>query len=769
MPAASHRPKTPASESLTPAAPQAAPPSHALPPGGQTREGVRPGPTIEEPAYTPRHARRYPAVLQLSETDCGAACLSMALRYYRKYVSINRLREMANVGTEGATLHSVSQAAEMLGFRTRAVRAAFPQLCKIKLPAIAHWEGNHYVIVYQATPGSVLVADPQVGLRRLSPDAFCKGWTGILLLLTPTPQIENVETSRTSLGRYLPLLKPYSKLLFEIFVASLVLQLFGLASPICTQIIMDKALVHKSVSMMNLMLIGMFLLALFQAMTVALRQYLMVHTSRRLDLDMVVAFYRHLLSLPMRYFESRKVGDIIKRFEDNARLREMMTGRALGVLLDCLMVVVYLGLMLVYNVKLTLVALIFMPAYALLTWLMTPIMQRQYRESFTKIAESESHLVESVTGVGTVKATASERFVRWKLEGLMVRALNVEFRSALTNMTTTGVASILESLNTVLLFWYGARLVIAGELTVGQLVAFNVLVGMVTRPVLNTIELWHDLQQARIALERLSEVFDTPPEEPDPATQIVVSEVHGHIKFENVTFHYPSRPDRNALDGINLEIHPGQTVALVGRSGAGKTTFAGMLLRLHETNAGRILIDGHDIRQLSLPHLRARIGVVPQDVFLFSGTIRENIAFGYPDATMAEVVAAATLAGAHVFVSELPFGYETIVGERGQSLSGGQKQRIAIARALFSNPRILVLDEATSALDLESERAIQQNLDSILHNRTTFVIAHRLSTVRNADLIVVLDQGRIAELGTHHSLLEQRGLYYHLNSQQLEN
>jgi ATP-binding cassette subfamily B protein len=743
--------------------------STEAPPQETTAELPLAPPPAEE-IYNPRRARRYPALLQLSEMDCGAASLAMIVRAYGKHVSINRLRDMANVSREGATLHSIAEAGETLGFHTRGLRAAYDHLLKVKLPAIAHWEGYHYIVLYEARPDRVVVADPAIGLRRLSREEFEKGWSGYLLLFEPTPKLEEVEESKTTYGRFLPLLKPYRKLLFEIFVASLLLQLFGLATPIFTQVIVDKVLVQQSLSMLNVMLVGMLLVAFFLTATTALRFYLLVHTARRLDMQMVVNFYKHVMSLPLRYFEERKVGDIMKRFGENARIRDFLTGRALGVVLDTMMIFVYLALMFYYNAKLTLVALLFIPGYIALTAIFTPIFKRQFREAFEQSARAESQMVECVTGIGTVKATAAERRIRWKLEGLIVKSLNVQFRSALSGMWVVSAANLLQTLNVVILFWYGARLVIGGELTVGQLVAFNVLVVNVTRPILNLVDLWREFQEIHIAFERLNDVFDAKPEE-DASAQMALTRlprVRGHIRFENVTFRYPTRPDRNALQNINLEILPGQTVALVGRSGSGKSTFANMLLRLHHPNEGRIFVDGYDLRQVSISSLRSQVGVVPQDVFLFAGTIRENIAFGDPDAPLEQVVGAAMLAGAHEFISELPLGYEAVIGERGQSLSGGQKQRIAIARALFRQPRILIFDEATSALDTESERAIQQNLDEILKDRTTFIVAHRLSTVRNADLIVVMDRGAILEMGTHYSLMEQRGLYYYLNSQQLE-
>ncbi|NLB94643.1 MAG: cyclic nucleotide-binding domain-containing protein [Armatimonadetes bacterium] len=736
------------------------------PPGAEL---IEPESEPDDASYRPRRARRYPVLLQVSETDCSAACLAMVLRYYKKHVSITRLRELAHVGREGASLHSVAEAAESLGFHARAVQTTYENLQKVELPAIAHWEGYHYILVYEVRPDRVVVADPAVGLRKMSREEFLKGWTGYLLILTPTPKLEGVEETKTSLGRFLPILKPYRRLLLEIFLASLVLQLFGLATPIFTQVIVDKVLVHQSVSMLNLMLAGMLLIALFQTATMGVRQYLLVHTTRRIDLEMVVTFYNHVLSLPLRYFEQRKVGDILKRFHENATIRELLTGRAIGVVLDGVMVVVYLALMFYYNATLTWVTLAFVPFFVILALVITPILRKQYRESFERNSEAESQLVEAVTAINTIKAMAAERPTRWKWEGLMVRALNVEFRSAITTMLLSASGNVLQNLQRIFLLWFGAHLVIEGRLTVGQLMAFNVLVGNVTGPILSIIDLLDDFQQANIALERLTDVYDTKPEE-DLAKKapIHLPPLRGHIVFQNVTFRYPTRPDKNALQNINLEIHPGQTVALVGRSGAGKTTFASILLRMHAPSEGKVYLDGYDLEQVSLSSLRSQVGVVPQEVTLFSGTIRENIAFGQPNAPLDEVVGAAMLAGAHDFITVLPLGYETVIGERGQSLSGGQRQRIAIARALFKKPRILIFDEATSALDNESERAIQQNLDKILKDRTTFIIAHRLSTVRNADLIVVLDQGVIVETGTHYSLMQQRGLYYYLNSQQLD-
>ncbi len=718
-----------------------------------------------------RKNRKCPALLQVSETDCGAACLAMLLRYYGKHVSINRLRALANVGVDGATLRSVAQAAQTLGFQTRAVKTGYEQLLQgggSELPAIVHWQGFHFIVLYEVRPGGVVVADPAIGLRRLSREEFVKGWTGYTLFCAPTAKIQSVAESTPTLRQYLPLLAPFRRILVDILLASLLLQLFGLATPIFTQYVVDKVLVHQNASMLNVLLVGMLLVAGFQALAVALRQYLMVHTARRLHLQMVVAFYQHMLRLPMRFFEDRRVGDMLKRFNENARIREILTGRAIAVIVDCMMIVVYLALMVFYNLKLSILAAAFVPLYGLLLLVASPILRRQQREAFEKAAEAEALMVETVQGIGTVKATNAEGPFRWQWQSLMVRSLNVQFRNALSNMNIFAAASVIQTLNTVLLLWYGARLVIAGELTVGQLVAFNVLAATITRPILNLIDLWNDFQEFGVALERLNDIFDAVPEEDENRAGLRhLPPLDGRITFEDVTFRYPSRPDTNVLQNIRLEIKPGQTVALVGRSGAGKTTFANLLLRLHEPTSGRILMDGVDIKNAILSSLRGQVGVVMQDNFLFSGTIRDNIACGDVGANFDAVVGAAMLAGAHEFVQSLPLGYETKIGEHGQGLSGGQRQRVAIARALYKNPRVLIMDEATSALDTESERAIQRNLDSILKGRTTLLIAHRLSTVRNADLIVVLDQGCIVETGSHDELMRQEGLYFYLNGQQM--
>jgi ATP-binding cassette subfamily B protein len=721
-----------------------------------------------EEVWKRRRRGRWHAVPQLSEADCGAAALATVARYYGRRPSVSHLADLCNVSREGATLQSLAEAAESIGLRSRGVRLTYERLTQVDLPAIAHWLGYHYVVVFRATPKEVVLADPASGIERMSREEFVKGWTGIALLLTPTPRLMQVEEAAPGFRRYVEIIRPYLPLVGEILVAALLLEILGLASPIFTQNIIDHVLVHRSTSLLQVLLIGMVIVAAMQLVVTALRDFLVAHLVRRVDAEMLVQFFTHALSLPLQYFQSRRVGDFVARLEENQKLRALFTGSAPKAFLDLLMVVVYLSLMIYYNAKLTAVAMAFMPLYAGLTYYLTPVMKRQSREAFYRQSDSQAYMIEAISGIQVVKTQTAERPVRWKWEGLLARAMNTQFRGATIGIAAGAASRTLQTLNTTVLLWYGATLVLAGELTLGQMVAFYSLLGSVTAPIMAFIGLWQEVQEATISVERLNDVFNAKPEQADERDDLMqLPPVRGQIHFENVTFRYFSQSETNALQNVSLEIEPGMTLAVVGRSGAGKSTFANLLLGLYQPTSGRILIDSYDLRRVAVSSLRQQIGDVPQEVFLFSGSIRDNISLGHPNATLEEVMGAATLAGAHDFISQLPLGYHTVIGERGIGLSGGQRQRIAIARALIGRPRILLFDEATSSLDTESERAIQERLERLLADRTSIIIAHRLSTVRNADKIVVLDRGAIVEQGTHDELLRLGGVYAHLLGEQV--
>ena len=483
---------------------------------------------------------------------------------------------------------------------------------------------------------------------------------------------------------------------------------------------------------------------------------------------MISGFIKHALTLPLKFFESRRVGDIVTRVQENQKIQQFLIGKVMLSWLDLVSGFVYLCLMLYYNWQLTVLVLAIIPPIVILTLIATPLLRKVSRERFNAAADQNSSLVEMLTGISTVKAVAAEQELRWRWEDNLTHQLNVRFKGQKLAVNLGLLSGLINSIGGTLLLWYGATLVIQNQLTIGQFVAFNMMKGHVISPVIALVGLWDELQEVLISVERLNDVFDSEPEESPQTLSLVLSKVRGDVRLENVTFRYDSEAERNAIQNISLEVSAGQTIAIVGRSGSGKSTLVKLLQGLYYPTSGQIWIDEHDLQHLSLQSLRSQLGVVPQDCFLFSGTILENITMHRPEFSLEQVIETAKLAEAHPFIQAMPLGYNTKVGERGTNLSGGQRQRIAIARALLGTPQILILDEATSSLDTESERRFQENLARLSQERTTFIIAHRLSTVRNADCIIVLDRGNLVEQGTHEELIAQRGIYYHLAQQQLD-
>ena len=709
----------------------------------------------------------YPFVAQHDETDCGAACLAMITAYYGVPVGVARLRDLANTDQEGASLWSMAQAAETIGFRARGLRLSYEGLKQINTPAIVHWEGFHYIVVYAAGERHVTVGDPARGIRRLTVDEFRQGWTGRALELNPTIRLQNTKPIRGSYSRFSAVLRPYRPLLAEVMLASLLLNLFGLALPLFTQIIIDRVVGLHATDLLNGLLAGMLIIVVMQTATSGIRRLLLIHVATHADVAMLADFLRHVMKLPMRFFDLRRVGDVVSRVGENDKIRSAMIGTIPGLILDVFLALGYLTFLLYYNLKLTLVIVFLLPIFVFLTFVFTPAIRKNRKEWFAKNAEQWSYLIESIAGIATVKTMAVEAAVRWKWENLFIDSAILGRREAHLETAFSVCSGFLSTLASVLLLWYGAGQVIANRMSIGELIAFTALAGNLIQPVLRLSDSWASLQDVRNAVQRLNDIFDASPEESPSRSLMALSRIEGNIRFENVSFQYTPGQDRPTLANLSFAIKAGEKIAVVGRSGSGKSTLAKLILGLYLPSEGRVFIDGHDLRTLAKSDLRRRIGVVTQDVFLFSGTIRENIAFGDPDVPFERVVAVAQLAGVHDFITEMALGYDTKVGERGMSLSGGQRQRVALARALLRDPSLIILDEATSALDTESERAIQANLDSACQGRTTIVVAHRLSTVHNADRILVIDRGSLVEAGTHAALLEAGGLYAHLTGQQL--
>jgi ATP-binding cassette subfamily B protein len=727
-----------------------------------------PNPTVKIGHLWQRITRRYPYFQQQSASDCGAACLVMVGRYWGKRFSVNRLRDIANVDRNGASLRGLAAASESIGFSTRPVKASLDKLANASLPAIVHWEGKHYIVVYSVTRDHVIVANPAIGQRTLTHTQFLGGWTGYTLLLQPTALLKDAKEATTPIFQFFELAKPHWLVLLEVFIASVLLQIFGLITPLFTQLLLDRVVVQRSNLTLTAVGLGLLIFSLFRVAITGLRQYLLDHTANKVDLALIVGFISHTFHLPLNYFESRYVGDIISRVQENRKIQRFLTGEALSIVLDLLTVFIYVGLMFWYSWKMALMTLAIVPPFVLLALIATPFLQRVSREIFGAYNEETGYLIQSLTGIRTVKSMAVEQTVRWHWEELFGKSIKTTFSGQVIGNTLQIFSSAIEAVVTTALLWFGAWQVIQNELTIGQLVAFNMLLGNVINPFQRLIMLWNELQEVLIAVERINDVIDAEPEEDlHSESRQSLPPIRGYIRFERVTFRYHPESDVNTLENVSFEVQPGQMVALVGRSGSGKTTISKLVLGLYPPTEGKILIDGYDVISLALRSLRQQIGVVDQDTFLFGGTIRENISVGHPEATLEKIIEAAQQAGAHQFIKELPMGYETQIGEGGGMLSGGQRQRLAIARALVGNPRLLILDEATSSLDAESERIIQTNLNTILQDRTTLVIAHRLSTVRNADKILVLDRGVLVESGTHDELMAKRGHYFYLNQQQL--
>jgi ATP-binding cassette subfamily B protein len=727
-----------------------------------------PKPRVKARHIWARLTKRYPFFEQQSASDCGVACLVMIGRYWGKRFSINRLRDLANVNRIGASLRGLTTAAESIGFASRPVKASLDKLAQQPLPAIAHWEGNHYIVVYEVTRKQVLVGDPAIGKLTLTHDEFVAGWTGYSLLLQPTPFLKESEEASTAFWQLFELIKPHWQVLLEVLIASIFIQLFGLITPLFTQLLLDRVIVQGSTLTLNAVGLGLLIFSLFRVALNGLRQYLLDHTANRIGVALMVGFIKHTFRLPLAFFESRYVGDIVSRVQENQKIQRFITGEALSIILDLLTVSIYLGLMFWYSWQMTLLVLTIVPPFVILAIVSTPFFRRINREVFNALAKENSYLIQSLTGIRSIRSMAIEQTLRWHWEELLNNLTKKMFSGRILGNGMQLVSSTIESIATTGLLWFGAWMVIQNQLTIGQLVAFNMLLGNIIHPFQRITVLWNQLQEVIISTERINDVLEAEPEE-DLKNQPrqYLDTIQGHIRFENMTFRYHPDNDTNVLENLNFEILPEQTVALVGRSGSGKTTLAKLILGLYTPTDGKILIDGHDISSLALASLRSQIGVVDQETFLLGGTIRENISIAFPEVSLTEITEAARLAGADEFIRQLPMGYETQIGEGGGMLSGGQRQRLAIARALLGNPRLLVFDEATSHLDAESERIIQNNLNTILKGRTSLIIAHRLSTIRNADLILVLDNGLLIESGTHKELIAKKGHYYYLNQQQL--
>jgi subfamily B ATP-binding cassette protein HlyB/CyaB len=652
-------------------------------------------------------------------------------------------------------------AARKFPVKAKAVGSSVRRLGKVPLPALAALRNGGFVVIGKVTEDGVLVQGlGDVAPRMLSFEAFDRDWSGRLILIAKRAALDDTGR-RFDLSWFWGAVSKYRGILHEVLMASFVIQLFALATPLIFQVVIDKVLVHRGLSTLEVLVAGLALIAIFDATLSGLRTYLFSHTSNRIDVELGTRIFRHLLRLPLAYFEARRVGDSVARVRELETIRQFLTSSSITLVLDLLFSAVFLAVMFVYSPLLAGVVTATLPLYALLSIAVTPAFRNRLDVKFRRGAENQAFLVESITGIETIKAMAVEPMMQRRWEEQIAGYVGASFHVSQLGNWATQAANLLGKATTVVTLFLGARLVIANELTVGELVAFNMLAAQVSGPVLRLVQVWQDFHQVRISIDRLGDILNTPVEPHVAGIQSSQAPLIGDIEFERVTFRY-SPATQPVLREVSLNIPAGQVVGIVGPSGSGKSTIAKLMQRLYLPESGRILIDGTDSAVIDPAWLRRQTGVVLQENVLFNRSVRENIALADSAMPLERVMAAARLAGAHDFICRMPRGYDTPIGERGVSLSGGQRQRIAIARALVTDPRILIFDEATSALDYESESVIQANMRDIVKGRTVIIIAHRLSTVRGADRILTLDGGVIVEDGPHEQLVDRNGRYANL-------
>jgi len=722
-----------------------------------------------EPAATKRAIRKFPHVYQLDEMDCGAACLAMICRHFGRSVAIAHIRELVHTSTDGTTLAGITRGAQELGLTGRSVRASKSRLDELPVPAVVHWEGNHWVVAYRVDERHVRVADPARGLRRIPREEFLEKWSGYTSVVGYTERLADAPEAQTSLAWIKPFLRPHLRLALLAVALAIVAAVLELVLPILTQVVVDHVLPHGNLRLLWLLMIAIVAVLLTITGATLVQRYLLSRIAVRFDVATLDFLTGRLLDLPMSYFTTRRTGDIERRLLGARQVRAFFIQSGVQALTSATQLLAALALMFFYSWKLALVYLVTAPAYGALMRYSAKRLRPMYDNLEEAYGRYSSAQIDAIRGIESVKALAAEQALRRLMLNRFQSLADRVFRTEFLVLAYQGSLQLVSFASFGLFLLVGSIQVVHHQLSLGEFVAFNALVALATGPLVTLLSLWDQGQLARVLFDRLDDVLAPEPEQGADRSHLrTVSTLEGRIELHGVGFRYGGPEAPAILEGITLTVEPGETVALVGRSGSGKTTLIKLLAGLLEPTEGEILFDGFELRTLEYRTLRRKIGFVLQESYLFDDSIGANIAFGEVAPDPARIAWAAKVANAHEFVERLPLGFDTRVGESGLRLSGGQQQRIAIARALYHRPPILLFDEATSALDTESERAVKESLDELLVGRTSFVIAHRLSTVRDAHRIVVLERGRVVESGTHDELMARQGLYFYLASQQLE-
>lgn len=728
---------------------------------------------------------KYYCIKQHDITDCGAACLATISKQNGYKIGITKIREVAGTDKQGTNAYGIIKAAEQLGFSAKGVKGdkeAF--FSEFPLPCIAHVvvDGNllHYVVIHKITKKKIIIADPAVGIVKLTPQEFFgevheEGkppkyqWTGVLILLIKKETFQKGDETQGLFRRFFHLLLPQKKLLMHIFVASLVYTILGILGAFYFQALVDDVLPDGLLRTLTTLSIGVILLNIFKVLLDAFRSHLLLYLSQKLDISLLLGYYQHILELPMNFFGTRKVGEIVSRFNDAGKVRDAISGATLTIMIDTLMAAAGAVILYMQNGKMFGITIIMVILYAIIVIVFNQWYEKLNRAQMEDNAQLTSYLVESLNGIQTVKAYNAERKANRETEKKFIKLLKSIFHLSWVSNIQSSLKVFVELVGGVVILWVGGVSVIHGEMTMGTLITFNSLLAYFLEPVKNLINLQPQIQTAVVAADRLGEILDLEAEKTENEYKKLSPErFFGDIEMKHVNFRYGTR--KLILEDINLKIEKGQKVAFVGASGSGKTTLSKLLLHLYSAESGEILIDGNNIEDIQMEKLREKIAYIPQETFLFSGSILENLSLGLDNAAMDDIIEASKMAQAHEFINSLPLRYETRLEENGTNLSGGQRQRLAIARAMLKKPDILILDEATSNLDAITERALDKTIHEYAKDMTTIFIAHRLSTIKNCDKIFVMEQGKIVECGTHEELKTAGGRYAELVKQQsLEN
>lgn len=744
--------------------------------------------------------KQFPFYKQYDAMDCGATCLRMIAKFYGRNYSLDSLRKKSYITREGASLLGLSEAAESIGFKTLGVRASFKTLCEAPLPCIVHWRQNHFVVVYdikisrndrkqleddkfdwekRKPKGFVYVADPGNGLIKYSVEEFLSCWLssksngsdeGIALLLETTPDFYNVDDEKKDKMKFsfiLQYLKPYKKLILQLFLGMLFGTMLQLIFPFLTQSIVDYGITNNNLNFVTLILIAQLTLYVAQTAVEFIRSWILLHISTRINISIISDFLIKLMKLPISFFDTKMIGDIMQRIGDHSRIESFLTSSTLNTLFSMLNFVVFTIVLAFYNLKLLIVFLVASTLYVL--WIVIFLKKRKELDykRFAQASAEQSNLYQMITGMQEIKLNNCEKQKRWEWENIQARLFKVRIKGlALSQYQQTGAFFINETKN-ILISFFAAKAVIEGDMTLGMMMAAQYIVGQLNGPISQVIGFIQSAQDAKISMERLGEIHNREDEENPNDEKITIFTENKTLNVKNLTFHYDPLGEA-VLSDLDLEIPQGKVTAIVGMSGSGKTTLVKLLMGFYPATKGEITVGGIDLENISNKVWREKCGAVMQDGFIFSDSIANNIAVGVDNIDKTQLLHAVKVANIKEMIESMPLGFNTKIGQEGKGISQGQRQRILIARAVYKNPDYLFFDEATNALDANNEKIIMENLEEFYKGKTVIIVAHRLSTVKNADQIVVLNNGKITEKGTHKELTELRGEYYNLVKNQLE-